>query len=83
MLRTRCLLLVERSSVALRHPLNTSRFQPPPQVEASGAKVVAFADGGGDMIHALKQANEFGLTRDGQSVVALLVFISDVHSIGL
>jgi len=53
------------------------------QAQASGAKVVAFANGGGDMINALKQANEFGLARAGQSVVALLVFISDVHSIGL
>ncbi|MGA2313229.1 MAG: ABC transporter substrate-binding protein [Xanthobacteraceae bacterium] len=53
------------------------------QAQASGAKVVAFANGGGDMINALKHANEFGLTRGGQSVVALLVFISDVHSIGL
>ena len=35
------------------------------------------------MINAIKQANEFGLTRGGQTVVSLPVFISDVHSIGL
>ncbi|MGD0315299.1 MAG: ABC transporter substrate-binding protein [Xanthobacteraceae bacterium] len=69
---------------SVRHPLNTSDFSSYLlQAQASGAKVVAFANGGGDMINALKQANEFGLARAGQSVVALLVFISDVHSIGL
>src|SRR6202007_3182829 len=49
---------------------------------ASGAKVVAFANGGGDMVNAVKQANEFGLTQS-QSKVALLVFISEVHSMQL
>jgi len=69
---------------SVRHPLNTSDFGSYLlQAQASGAKVVALANGGGDMINALKQANEFGLTRGGQSVVSLLVFISDVHSIGL
>jgi branched-chain amino acid transport system substrate-binding protein len=52
------------------------------QAQASGAKVVALANGGGDMVNALKQANEFGLTKT-QSVVALLVFISDIHSMSL
>ena len=68
----------------VRHPLNTSDFSSYLlQAQASGAKVVALANGGGDMINAIKQANEFGLTRGGQSVVSLLVFISDVHSMGL
>ncbi len=67
-----------------RHPLNTSDFSSYLlQAQASGAKVVALANGGGDMVNAIKQANEFGITRGGQSVVALLVFISDIHSIGL
>ena len=69
---------------SVRHPLNTSDFSSYLlQAQASGAKVVAFANGGGDMINAIKQANEFGLMRGGQSVVSLLVFISDVHSMGL
>ena len=69
---------------SIRHPLNTSDFSSYLlQAQASGAKVVALANGGGDMINAIKQANEFGLTRGGQSVVSLLVFISDVHSMGL
>ncbi len=69
---------------SVRHPLNTSDFSSYLlQAQASGAKVVALANGGGDMINAIKQANEFGLTRGGQTIVSLLVFISDVHSMGL
>ena len=68
---------------SVRHPLNTSDFSSYLlQAQASGAKVVAFANGGGDMVNAVKQANEFGLTKN-QSMVSLLVFISDVHSMGL
>jgi len=68
---------------SVRHPLNTSDFSSYLlQAQASGAKVVAFANGGGDMVNAVKQANEFGLTKT-QSMVALLIFISDVHSMQL
>ncbi len=68
---------------SVRHPLNTADFSSYLlQAQASGAKVVAFANGGGDMVNAAKQANEFGLTKN-QSIVSLLVFISDVHSMGL
>ena len=67
-----------------RHPLNTADFSSYLlQAQASGAKVVALANAGGDMINATKQANEFGLTHAGQTVVSLLTFISDVHSVGL
>lgn len=67
----------------VRHPLNTSDFSSYLlQAQASGAKVVAFANGGGDMVNAVKQANEFGLTKN-QSIVTLLMFISDVHSMEL
>ena len=67
-----------------RHPLNTADFSAYLlQAQASGAKVVALANAGGDMTNATKQANEFGLTRSGQTVVSLLTFITDVHSIGL
>ncbi len=69
---------------SVRHPLNTTDFSSYLlQAQTSGAKVVALANGGGDMINAIKQAGEFGLTRGGQTVVSLLVFISDVHSMGL
>ena len=68
---------------SVRHPLNTSDFSSYLlQAQASGAKVVAFANGGGDMVNATKQANEFGLTKS-QTMVSLLVTIADVHSMEL
>jgi len=68
---------------SVRHPLNTSDFSSYLlQAQASGAKVVAFANSAGDMITAIKQANEFGLTKN-QTMVSLLIFISDVHSLTL
>ncbi len=68
---------------SVRHPLGTSDFSSYLlQAQASGAKVVAFANGGGDMVTAIKQANEFGLTKN-QTMAALLVTISDVHSMQL
>jgi len=69
---------------SVRHPLNTADFSSYLlQAQASGAKVVALANAGGDMTNAIKQANEFGLTRAGQTVVSLLTFITDVNSVGL
>jgi branched-chain amino acid transport system substrate-binding protein len=68
---------------SVRHPLNTADFGSYLlQAQASGAKVVALANSAGDMINAIKQANEFGLTKT-QTMVSLLVFISDVHSMEL
>jgi len=67
-----------------RHPLNTADFSSYLlQAQTSGAQVVALANAGGDMINAAKQANEFGLTRTGQTVVSLLAFITDIHTMGL
>ena len=67
-----------------RHPLNTADFSAfLLQTQASGAKVVALANAGGDMVNATKQADEFGLTRAGKTVVSLLTFITDVNSVGL
>jgi branched-chain amino acid transport system substrate-binding protein len=70
---------------AVRHPLNNPDFSSYLlQAQASGAKVVALANAGGDMTNATKQANDFGLSRAGnQSLVSLLVFITDIHSLGL
>jgi branched-chain amino acid transport system substrate-binding protein len=66
------------------HPLNTADFSSYLlRAQASRAKVVAMANAGGDMINAIKQANEFGLQRTGQTIISLLAFITDVHSIGL
>src|SRR6185437_14945480 len=53
------------------------------QAQTSRAKVVALANGGDDLVNCVKQAAEFGLTRGGQRLVALLTFINNVHSLGL
>ncbi|MFD1624296.1 ABC transporter substrate-binding protein [Azospirillum griseum] len=70
---------------AVRHPLNTSDFSSfLLQAQSSGAKIVALANAGGDTITSIKQASEFGLTQSGQQKLAgLLLFISDVHALGL
>ena len=69
---------------SVRHPLNTPDFSSYLlQAKASGAKVVALANGGADMRNASKQAAEFGIVRGGQSVVSLLAFITDIDSLGL
>ena len=70
---------------AVRHPLNNPDFSSYLlQAQASGAKVVALANAGGDMTNATKQANDFGLSRSSnQTLVSLLVFITDVHGLGL
>ncbi len=68
---------------AVRHPLNASDFSSfLLQAQASKAKVVGLANAGGDMINAIKAANEFGITKT-QKLAALLVFINDIHSLGL
>ncbi|MGK9237184.1 ABC transporter substrate-binding protein [Inquilinus limosus] len=53
------------------------------QAQASGAKVVAFANAGGDTINAIKQAAEFGLQAGGQKLAGLLTTIRDVKTLGL
>lgn len=53
------------------------------QAQASGAKVIGLANAGGDTINAIKQAAEFGIVEGGQRLAGLLLFISDVHSLGL
>jgi branched-chain amino acid transport system substrate-binding protein len=53
------------------------------QAKTSAAKVVGLAIGGQDMINAIRQAAEFSIVQGGQRLVGLLVFISDVHSLGL
>lgn len=68
----------------VRHPLNTSDFSSYLlQAQSSGAKVIGFANAGGDATNAIKQAAEFGLTRSGQKIAALLMFIPDVRALGL
>lgn len=67
-----------------RHPINTSDFSAfLVQAQASRAQVVGLANAGGDTINSIKQGAEFGLVKGGQKLAGLLVFITDVHSIGL
>jgi branched-chain amino acid transport system substrate-binding protein len=69
---------------SVRHPLNTSDFSSfLLQAQSSKAQIIGLANAGGDTINSIKQAAEFGITQGGQSLAGLLVFISDVHSIGL
>ena len=68
----------------VRHPLNTSDFSSfLLQAQASKAKVIGLANAGGDTTNSIKQAAEFGIVRGGQSLAGLLVFITDVHALGL
>jgi branched-chain amino acid transport system substrate-binding protein len=68
---------------AVRHPQSSSDFSSYLlQAQASGAQVVGMANAGADTINTIKQAAEFGLTPK-QTLAGLLVFISDVHSLGL
>jgi branched-chain amino acid transport system substrate-binding protein len=68
----------------VRHPLNSSDFSSfLLQAQASKAKVIGLANAGGDTQNALKQAAEFGIVQAGQKVAALLVEITDVHSLGI
>jgi branched-chain amino acid transport system substrate-binding protein len=65
-------------------PLNTSDFSSYLlQAQASKAKIIGLANAGGDTINSIKQGAEFGITAGGQHFAGLLVFISDVNSLGL
>ncbi|MCF4125652.1 ABC transporter substrate-binding protein [Methylobacterium sp. SyP6R] len=69
---------------SVRAPLNNADFSSfLLQAQGSGAKVVGLANAGADTTNAIKQAAEFGLTQGGQKLAGLLVYISDVHSLGL
>jgi branched-chain amino acid transport system substrate-binding protein len=69
---------------SVAHPLNTSDFSSYLlQAQASKAKIIGLANAGGDTINAIKQGAEFGITAGGQQFAGLLVFISDVNSLGL
>ena len=53
------------------------------QAQASRAQVIALANAGADTINSIKQAAEFGITRRGIKIASLLLFITDVHALGL
>jgi branched-chain amino acid transport system substrate-binding protein len=65
-------------------PLNTQDFSSfLLQAQASKAKIIGLANAGGDTTNSIKQAAEFGIVKGGQKLAGLLVFITDVHALGL
>lgn len=67
----------------VRVPLSTTDFSSYMlQAQASGAQILGLANAGGDFINAIKAAREFGVT-PGMKPAGLLVFINDVHALGL
>ena len=69
---------------SVKHPLNSSDFSSfLLQAQASKAKIVGLANAGGDTTNSIKQAAEFGIVKGGQRLAGLLMFVSDVNSLGL
>lgn len=68
---------------SVKHPLNASDFSSfLLQAQSSGAQILGLANAGGDTINAVKAANEFGITKS-MKLAGLLMFINDIHSLGL
>ena len=68
----------------VRVPLNTQDFSSfLLQAQASKAKVIGLANAGSDTTNSIKQAGEFGITKGGQSMAGLLVFLTEIHGLGL
>ena len=80
-------ILAEKGAKVLgsaRHPLNTTDFASfLLQAQTSGAKVIGLINAGGDTINSIKQAAEFGISQGGQRIAAMVLYITDVHSLGL
>ena len=69
---------------SVRHPLSTADFSSYLlQAQSSGAQIIGLANAGGDTINAIKQAREFGIGKKGQTLVGLLIFDTDIKSLGL
>jgi branched-chain amino acid transport system substrate-binding protein len=69
---------------SVKHPLNTADFSSfLLQAQSSKAKVIGLANAGGATTNAIKQASEFGIVQGGQKLAALLLFVNDVHALGL
>ncbi|MEO8564993.1 MAG: ABC transporter substrate-binding protein [Betaproteobacteria bacterium] len=68
----------------VRHPLNNQDFSSfLLQAQASKAKIIGLANAGGDTTNAIKGAAEFGIVKGGQNLAGLLVFLTDIHGLGL
>ncbi len=69
---------------SVRHPQGTTDFSSYLlQAQASKARVVALANAGSDTVNAVKSAAEFGVVAGGQELAGLLIFLSDIHALGL
>jgi len=69
---------------AVYAPINTADFSSfLLQAQSSKAQIIGLANAGGDTINSIKQGGEFGIVQGGQKFAALLMFITDVHSLGL
>ena len=69
---------------SVRVPINNQDFSSfLLQAQASKAKVIGLANAGGDTTNSIKQAAEFGIVKGGQQLAGLLVFLTDVHALGL
>jgi branched-chain amino acid transport system substrate-binding protein len=53
------------------------------QAQSSGAQVLALANAGKDTVNSIKQAHQFGITQSGMKIAGLLIFIPDIHGLGL
>ena len=68
----------------VRVPLNTQDFSSfLLQAQSSKAKIIGLANAGGDTTNSIKQAAEFGIVKGGQNLAGLLVFLTDIHALGL
>lgn len=68
----------------VRHPFLTSDFSSfIQQAQVSQAKVIGLANSGGDTVKSIQEAAQFGVVQDGQSLAALLIYITDVKALGL
>jgi len=68
----------------VRHPFPSNDFSSYIlQAQGSGAEVVALANAGADMVNSLQTASQFGVTQSGQKLAGMVVFLNDVHSMGL
>jgi len=68
----------------VKAPLNTQDFSSfLLQAQASKAKIIGLANAGGDTTNSIKQAAEFGIVKGGQKLAGLLVFLTDIHALGL
>src|SRR3546814_11016025 len=69
---------------AVRHPLNNADFSSfLLQAQGSGAQVIGLANAGTDTTNTIKQASEFGIVQAGQKIAGLIVFLTDIHALGL